>query len=103
MNCFWGNVFDYFKERRMAGFFFATLTFLAGLLVAGWLVYQLIRAYNLQDYVVYALPVAIIILCIWAGRSLSRARERWRYRYKSSPMSCDELRKARSKLLRSKY
>lgn len=87
----------------MAGMFFATLMVLAGILLAGWLCFQLIRAYELQDYVIYVLPFVIIALCVWASRNLSRARERWRYRYKSSPLSCDELRKARSKLVRTKF
>jgi hypothetical protein len=97
MDFFWTNVFEYFKDRRMAGVFFGTLLALVGLIIAGVIVYQI-----LGDKVVYLLPVAAAFFLISAARAILRARARRRNRYKSSPLSRDELKKARSKLMRAR-
>ena len=102
MNFFWGNVFEYFKDRRGAAIFFATLLALFGALIVGSILYHIICAYNLQDYLVYSLPGVAVILMAWIGSSIARARVRRRNRYKCSPLSRDELSKARSKLMRIK-
>ena len=103
MNYFWGNVFEHFKERRYAAVFFGTLMALGGLLIVGLILYQVICAYELQDYIIYSLPGAALILIAWVGRGFAQARARRRDRYKISPMSRDELTKARSKLVRTKH
>ena len=100
MNYFWGNVFEYFKDRRVAAVFFGTLLALGGLLIAGLVLYQVICAYELQNYIVYSLPGVAIIFAAWIGRCVAQARARAKERYKISPMSRDELNKARSKLLK---
>lgn len=94
MDHFWGNVFDYFKERRIAGMFLRAL-FAVGVLVAvGVAFYPLLT---------YALPVLGIYVLWRLVRAILQARARWRNRYRSSPLSGDEIRKARSKLLRAKF
>jgi hypothetical protein len=103
MNFFWGNVFEYFKDRRLASVFFGTLLALIGVLVAGAIFFQVICAYNLQDYLVYTLPGVALMFVALTGQAIVRARRRRRDRYKSSPLSRDELRKARSKLMRAKH
>jgi hypothetical protein len=100
MNYFWGNVFEYFKDRRVAAVFFGTLLVLGGLLIAGLIVYQVICAYELQDYLVNLLLAGVLISLMKIGRRVARARAQRRVRYKISPMSRDELTKARSKLLK---
>ena len=100
MNYFWGNVFEYFKDRRVAAVFFGTLMALGGLLIGGLILYQVICAYELQDYLVYTLPGAGLILLAWVGRCIARARRHERYRI--SPLSRDEVIKARSKLVKQK-
>jgi hypothetical protein len=90
---FWGNVFDYFRERRLAGMFFAILMGLGGLLVVGVLICRL-----LGDNVVYLLPPGLFSFLFWAGRAILRARARWQARYESSPLSDDDLKKARTRL-----
>jgi len=102
MNYFWGNVFEYFKDRRIAGIFFGTLMVLTGLLLAGAMLVETIGLDHLQTGLVYSSPVAGGLFLLWIWRSIARARARNRDRYKISPMSRDELRKARSKLVRAK-
>ena len=102
MNYFWGNVFEYFKDRRIAGMFFGTLMVLLVLLFIGAILVQSIGAENLRTGLVYASPIATGLFLIWIWRAILRARARRRDRYKISPLSRDELRKARSKLMRAK-
>lgn len=102
MNYFWGNVFEYFKDRRYAAVFFGTLAALVGTLIVGSILYSVVCAYELQDYIVYSLPGVAIVLFTWIGSGIAKARARARDRYKISPMSRDELNKARSKLVRNK-
>lgn len=59
----------------------------------------LIRAFNLQPYLLKALPGAGLFALAWAGFALQRARRRKRERTGPSALSRDELSKARSKLL----
>lgn len=101
MSFFWGNVFEYFKDRRVAAVFFGSLMALGGLLIAGLILYQVFCAYELGEYLVYSLPGVVLALLAWIGRGVARARARRRDRYKVSPMSRDELGKARSKLLKN--
>jgi hypothetical protein len=99
MNYFWGNFFEYCKERRNAAVFFGTLAVFFGLLVAGVIIYQVADGYNLLQYwpfIVVALSFCLLSV-IWQG--IRQARARRLNRYKTSPLSRDELRKARSKLV----
>ena len=102
MNFFWGNVFEYFKDRRVAAIFFGTLLALGGLLIAGFIAAQVICTYHLENYVVYALPVMALALLVQISRGIARARARRHERYKISPLSRDEVSKARSKLVKQK-
>ena len=102
MNYFWGNVFEHFKERRYAAVFFGTLMAMGGLLIAGLISYQVICAYHLEDYLVNSLLAVALISMGWIGRRIARARARRRDLYKISPLSRDEVSKARSKLVKQK-
>jgi Na+-driven multidrug efflux pump len=102
MNYFWGNVFEYFKDRRGPAVFFISLLVLLVLLFIGAAILQGIGAENLWTGFKYSLPVTGVVLAIWIWRSVRRARARSRDRYKISPLSRDEMRKARSKLMRAK-
>ncbi len=103
MNYFWGNIFDYVKDRRFVPVFFITLAVLFGVPLG---VAILVGSTNISDYLKYwpvlatALAVCLLIV-IW--REVAEARRRRRNRYKISPMSRDELTKARSKLVRTKH
>jgi cation transport ATPase len=98
MNHFWGNVFDCVKERRLAALFFGTLLAMGGLLIVGAILYQIVCAHDLQEYLVYFLPGAVLVLLVWTGRGIARTRARRQARYNTSPLSRDERDKARSKL-----
>lgn len=79
MNSFWGNLYDTFKDRRYGVLFLVSL----GALVL--------------------LPILLPVMGLyvlargWSAFCLTRANRRNKLRY--SPLSRDELRKARSKLV----
>jgi uncharacterized membrane protein YqjE len=98
MNFFWDNVFDYFKDRRYGAIFFGSLALLFAVFGLGTVLFQVLDAYALRDYLIYALPAAGGLFLIWIFCGIRRLRRRRWDRYKSSPLSRDELSKARSKL-----
>lgn len=100
MSYFWGNVFDYFKDRRIAGVFFGTLLALGGTLIVGLILYQVVCAYDMQEQVIYSLPGLGLLILLWLARRIMRARAHRKLRYRISPLSRDEITKARSKLLK---
>jgi hypothetical protein len=102
MNYFWGNIFEHFKDRRFATVFFGTLVALALLLLAGTILVESIGMENMRTGLVYASPVAAVLFLFWIWRTIAQVRARRRERYKISPLSRDELRKARSKLTSAK-
>jgi hypothetical protein len=102
MDSFWCNVFGYFKERRAAAIFYSTFVILAVLAGVGFVLYQVVCAYDLQGYMGYAGAFAGLAFLVWVARAFNAARARARWRYKSSPLSRDELNKARSKLLKAR-
>jgi cobalamin biosynthesis protein CobD/CbiB len=100
MNFFWDNVFEYFKERRLAALFFGTLgIFFAGLLLLT-VFYQTTSGLDwLSDWPLVVPGLALLLAAlIWRAIRLTRMRKL--NRYQSSPLSRDELAKARSKLRR---
>lgn len=99
MNYFWANMVEYVRDRRFGAVFFGTLMALSGLLAAGYIVYQVIVGYGLQGYLIYTWPAIAMTFLVWFGRVFRRNQARRRDRYKSTPLSRDELNKARSKLL----
>jgi hypothetical protein len=102
MNYFWGNVFDYFKDRRIAGVFFGTMLALGGVLVAGVILWQIICAYQLEGYLIYTVPGWGLLVGVWLWRVIRQWRAWRKVRYRSAPLSRDELAKARSKLISHK-
>lgn len=93
MDHFWTNVFEYFKDRHLGAVFIRTLLVLILLLVAGIFLYP---------FWAYIWPVMAGIFLFWMGRAFLQARARWRNRYQSSPLSRDEIIKARAKLIRAR-
>jgi len=79
MNSFWGNLYDHFKDRRYAALF---LIALVGLVLSPILL-PMMGLYFLGRG--------------WSALRLAQANRRNKLRY--SPLSRDELRVARSKLL----
>jgi hypothetical protein len=94
MNFFWGNVFEYFKDRRLGSVFFGSLAVVLGMLVLVAIFYQ--NLLNNWPVVLAAISLPLLAL-IWRGfRQMRMMRLN---RYKSSPLSRDEKTKARSKLI----
>lgn len=89
MNFFWGNVFEYFKDRRLGAVFFGWLVAVFAMLVLG------IIFYRFWPFVLTAFGLWLLVAIV---REIHRWQARQRNRYKSSPLSRDELAKARSKL-----
>jgi hypothetical protein len=100
MNFSWDNVFDFAKDRRFVPVFFITLAVLFGVPLG---VAFLVGTTSISDYFKYW-PVIVGIFAAWflilIGRAIIQARARRRDRYKISPLSRDEMTKARSKLMK---
>lgn len=94
MNYFWGNIFEYFKDRRLGSVFFCTLAVTLVVLVLVAAFYQFL----LQNWRIVLLGISpLLLVLIWRG--IRQMRTRHLNRYKSSPLSRDEKAKARSKLI----
>jgi uncharacterized membrane protein len=93
MNFFWGNIFEYFKDRRLASLFFGALGLFFLILLGVGIFYQ----FFLSEW-----PVILLIIGLWLlvliGVGWRQMRARRLDRYKCSPLSRDEMAKARSKL-----
>ncbi len=93
------NRFDYFKNRRFVPIFFITLVAIfAGPLVIG-IILQVADSRDLLKYWPFVLMVIGLWLLVLIGRSLREMRVRRLNCYKTSPLSRDEMAKARSKLI----
>jgi membrane protein implicated in regulation of membrane protease activity len=92
VNFFWGQVFEFVRERRNAMIFYGTLVVFLPVLGG------IAESYGGLQYWPYALPgLGLLLLAlVWTG--LRQRRTRRLNRYKSSPLSRDEMIKARSKL-----
>lgn len=100
MNSLWANLYDRHKDRRYAILFVATLFVFFGLAVPAVILLLYLRPFwpPLQDLLPgTGLFIAAMAALIW--RAVRRTRSS-RNRPKSMPLSRDELRKARSKLLK---
>jgi len=97
MNFFWGNVFEYFKDRRLGSIFFGTLGVILVILALAANFYK-----TLQENwrMVLAATGLLLLALIW--REFRQMRARRLNRYKISPLARDEILKARSKLVKQK-
>ena len=96
------NWFDYFKDRRFAPVFLITLAVLSGITVGASIFAPNI---SMADWLKYWPVITTVLggcLAVSILHSVMQARARRRDRYKLSPLSRDELRKARSKLVKQK-
>ena len=94
------NWFEYFKDRRFVPVFFVTLMVLLPGIAAGGM---LLRAAESNDLLKYWPDIVVIVSAVFIAlicRAVVQARARRRARYELSPLSRDELSKARSKLVK---
>jgi len=100
MNSFWSNLYDHYKDRRYAAIFLATFLTFFGLAIPGIIFYLHAGTFNLD--LVYALPGMGILVAALAWRAIRRLRAQRRNPSGFSPLSRDEWRKARSKLVKDR-
>ncbi len=96
------NVFEYFKERRYAALFVVSMFLCFGLLLLACGVGDLLRKQGLAENAIYILPGLGIFFAAWVWWIIRLFRAHRNNLYKPSPMSRDELHKARSKLVKAK-
>jgi cobalamin biosynthesis protein CobD/CbiB len=95
MSPFWSSLFGHLKGcGQNATLFLVALAGFVALLV----VVALIVTTELRQYFTAALPWVAGFLVVWSGFTIRRARARRREQALHSPLSDDELAKARSKL-----
>jgi hypothetical protein len=82
MKPFWSNMYDAYKDRRYAALF---------LIAAGTLVLSPVL-----------LPLMGMYACSWGWSAFRVARANRRNKLRYPPLSCDELRVARSKLMKDR-
>src|ERR1035437_597150 len=93
MNFLWGNVFEYFKDRRLGSVFLSTLAVVLAVLLLVAVFFQNL----LQNWRMVLSAIGLLLAAlIWRGFRQRRAMRL--NRYKSTPLSRDERAKARSKL-----
>jgi membrane protein implicated in regulation of membrane protease activity len=84
--------------RRNANVFLLTL---AGLVIS-LLIVAILQHTGWAEHLLVVLPVIAVYLAIWGVRAISRARERPGESRENPPLSRDEWRKARSKLVKDR-
>ena len=99
MNSFWVNLYDRAKDRRYGAFFFGALAAFGGLIAAGALLFQAVCAFDLQRYLIPISASFGLLLLAWIVRGIFLMRQRSQERLRFPPLSREEKRKARSKLL----
>lgn len=98
MDYFWGNIFEYFKDRRGPAVFCVALVAFFVVFAIGAAIFSAVPREDLAAIFICAASVLGLFFLISIISIIRRQRARARDRYKSSPLSRDELRKARSKL-----
>ena len=99
MNSFFENLYDSVKDRRYGMLFFTTFLGFLVLVVFGTMIFAIAGANGWGDFILPALPGIGIFIVVLGWRLIRRTRKRRRERLQYPPMSRDELRKARSKLV----
>jgi hypothetical protein len=103
MNSFWETLAEMVSDRNPIGAACGILLKLFFFSLFGWLGYRGLCALGLQDGIIYFVPLAAILFFTWLVRGIRNALARARARYKSTPLSRDEILKARSKLTNSSH
>ena len=99
MNNFWASLFDHLKGCGQNATLF--LVALAGVFGLVALIAVAIEP-QARRYLVASLPWLGVFLAVWTGWFVRRVRARRRERLGHSPLSEDELAKARCKLAKSR-
>jgi hypothetical protein len=100
MNSFWDRLYDKFKDRRYGTLFLFTVLALVGLPIVLVIIDAILREFNLENYFLDALPGIGLLALTWGFLTFRRAQARRREKLQHPPLSRDELRVARSKLVK---
>lgn len=99
MNPFWTNLSDNLKVcGRNAKFFLCVVVAFFGVPV----LIAVISETGARDHILPALPWVGVFAVAWVAVVIRQARARRRERLERRPLSCDELRVARSKLMKDR-
>lgn len=99
MNPFWSNFFEHLKDcGRNGTIFIATLGFLLGLLILS----GIIGESRFHECIVPAMSIAGALSLAWFSVVIRKANLRRRERLERRPLSRDEMRVARSKLMKER-
>jgi len=106
---FWANLLEHFKSRSAWLFMPALLVFFAIILLPQFLsaLFSEIGFFNFDSekilrVLLWVMPVIVVLLVAGIATMIRRRRTRRPKRYEISPLSRDEMRKARSKLVNTK-
>ena len=102
MNSLWENLYDRFKDRRYGALFLIVALAFIGLLALGAILEASLGALGLQNYDSDVLTAAGALVFAWVAAVFWRRREGRYDRQKFPPLSSDEKRVARSKLVKGR-
>ena len=100
MKSIWSTLHDNVKDRRYAVLFFAPLAVLACLAIVGGIAEDLGAFEHIAAWLPWAGGLAAAWALVWVARAIRRARKRRREGWERKELSSDEMRAARSKLMR---
>lgn len=104
MNSIWNNLYDKAKDRRYGVLFFFSLFGFFGLFLAGVIICKILEEidfgpFDLSSHFLELLPGFVIVMATLVWRGIRRARAQRGKRFRREELSCDEICKARSKLM----
>lgn len=102
MNSLWENLYDRFKDRRYGALFLVVALAFIGLLALGAILGAIVGGLGLRDSMTDALAIAVALVFVWIAGVLWRRREGRYEHQKFPPLSSDEKRVARSKLVKGR-
>jgi len=102
MNSLWSNLYDGSKDRRYGALFLACLWAFLGLLILCAIIGAIINEFDLQEYFPQVFSGVGLLVVVWAFLAFRSACRRQRERHEYPALSRDELRVARSKLLKDR-
>jgi cytosine/uracil/thiamine/allantoin permease len=102
MNSFWGSIYDAVKDRRYGALFFGTLLGMIAFFFVILVLCVMTNGTSLQDYFTTAIIAMVLFFFGTGWWSLRQARKFRVGKAETGKLSCDELSKARSKLMRAR-
>ena len=95
MNSIWRNLYDHFKDRCYGGIFMFAMVACTGLAILIMKVFEAAR----HGTLVYWLPVVALFAGYFLWSIVRRVRRPREQPWKNQPLSGDDLRKARVRLM----